>query len=73
LENQELGVTLLSSSEVSDEEKRKHIAKFVQEYLSGKVNFFSEEHHAIFKAWVEVYSQIAKDEVKTRVKKIGDV
>jgi hypothetical protein len=70
IENQELGVTLLRSDEVTKEQKRKYINDFIQEYTEGKINFFNEEHKNIFKAWVELYSQFIKDDVMNRVNKI---
>jgi len=37
----------------------------------GKINFFSDEHKNIFRAWVELYNETIKDEViKRRIKKI---
>ena len=58
IENQELGVSLLKSDKVSWEEKEKFLDEFIEEYTKGKVNFFSEDHHNIFKAWVELYMSI---------------
>lgn len=70
VENQELGATLLTSPEVSEEEKKKHIDAFIQEYTNGKVDFFSEEHKNLFKIWVDLYSATIVDSVKNRTKKI---
>lgn len=70
VENQELAVTLLGSTEVSSEEKVKHIDNFIKEYTSGKVNFFSEEKAHLFEKWVEVYLPTVKDSIKNRVNKI---
>lgn len=70
LENQELGAALLLSPTVSDEEKKKYIDKFVSDYTSGKVDFFSEDHKNLLKTWIELYSPTIKDDVKNRVKKI---
>lgn len=66
IENQELAVTLLKSTDVTPEEKRRHIDEFIKEYTEGKIDFFSEEHKNIFKAWVELYSAILKDEQKNK-------
>ena len=70
LENQELGLTLLRAPDVSDNEKREYIDKFVKQYLEGKVDFFKEEQKNIFQMWVEIYLSLQEVEVKTRVKKI---
>ena len=40
MENQELGAALLRSPTVTDEEKKKYIDKFVEDYQEGKVDFF---------------------------------
>lgn len=70
-ENQELGLTMLSSDQVSDEEKRELIDRFIKDYQSGVVNFFDEEHKRVFHAWVEIYLALQVDEVKKRrVKRI---
>lgn len=70
LENQELGLTLLRAPDVSDNEKREYIDKFVKQYLEGKVDFFKEEQKNIFQMWVEIYLSMQEVEVKTRVRKI---
>lgn len=70
IENQELAVNLLRSPEVSQEEKQKYLDKFVHDYSTGNVNFFSEEQKNIFKVWVELYAATIKDQVKNRVKRI---
>ena len=70
IENQELGVTLLGSQEVSEEDKKKYIDAFIQEYTSGKVNFFSEEKEKLFEKWVEIYLPTVKGDIKNRVNKI---
>lgn len=70
IENQALAVTLLSSSEVSNEEKEKYIDEFVREYTEGKVDFFSEERKDLFRVWVELYSKRIRNDVKNRVRKI---
>lgn len=70
IENQELGITLLSSPDVSDEEKRKHIEKYIKEYQNGTVDFFTEEQTNIFKGWVDIYLSNVKGELKNRIKKI---
>jgi hypothetical protein len=70
VENQELGLNLLRSDKVSDEEKRRHIDKFIQDYSSGKVDFFSEEQRNIFAAWTEIYLKTVKYDIKNRVKRI---
>lgn len=69
LENMELGTTLLRSPEVSDEEKKKYIDKFVEEYLHGEGDFFSEEKKNLLKNWVELYLPTIKGDIKKRVKK----
>jgi hypothetical protein len=70
IENQELAVTILSSDEVDKETKRKHIDKFVKDYIEGRVNFHSEEQKHIFGGWVKIYQETIKGEVKKRVKGI---
>jgi hypothetical protein len=65
-----LGLTLLRAPDVSDNEKREHIDKFVKQYLEGNVDFFKEEQRNIFQMWVEIYLSLQEVEVKTRVKKI---
>lgn len=58
IENQELGVTLLSSPEVSEEDKRRYIEAFIDSYGSGDVNWFSEEQRHLFEKWVELYTDV---------------
>jgi len=68
LENEELGTTLLRSTEVSDEQKRKYIDKFVEDYISGKSSFKDKEN--LLQNWAELYLPTVKDAIKKRVKKI---
>lgn len=70
VENQNLGVTMLSADSVTEEEKRGHLNKFIEEYTSGKVNFFDEEHKSLFDNWVSVYIKMQPEEVSNRVKRI---
>lgn len=70
VENQELALNLLTTDRLTDVEKRKHIDKFIEDYTSGRVNFFTEEQQNVFKGWVEIYKKTIKDEVKNRIKKI---
>jgi hypothetical protein len=58
IENQELGVSLLMSDDVNIQDKKEFLDKFVDDYTRGKIDFFSEDHHNIFKAWVELYMSI---------------
>ncbi len=62
IENQELGVSLLMSDDVSIQDKKQFLDKFVDDYTRGKIDFFSEDHHNIFKAWVELYMSIKEKE-----------
>lgn len=61
IENQELAVSLLSSEEVSEEEKAKYIDTFIQNYLQGKEDFFEEDHKHLFEKWVELYLSTQKN------------
>jgi hypothetical protein len=70
LENQELGVTLLSSPDVKDEDKRVYIDKFIEQYTSGEIKFLDNDHKHLFKMWVDLYLPTIKDRIKDRVKKI---
>ncbi len=70
LENQELGTALLMSPDVSDEEKKKYIDKFVEEYMSPDNDFYSDEKKNLFKNWVDLYLPTIKEDIKNRVKKI---
>lgn len=70
IENQELATALMRSPDMPDEEKKKHIDKFLSDYNSGKIDFFSEERKNLFESWVELYSQFTKDYVINRVKRI---
>ena len=70
MENQELGTVLLNSDELSKEDKKSYIDKFIKDYTENKVNFFKEEHKNLFKSWVELYNSIVEEEIKSRVKKI---
>lgn len=69
-ENQELAISLLASDSLTDEEKRKHIDKFINSYLRGEVNWDVPEQKHIFDGWVEIYLRCQRMEVKNRVKKI---
>jgi hypothetical protein len=62
IENQELGVSLLMSDDVNIQDKKEFLDKFVDDYTRGKIDFFSEDHHNIFKAWVELYMSIKEKE-----------
>jgi hypothetical protein len=70
IENQELGLTLLRSPEITEEEKRTHIDSFVKSYLEGNIDFNKEEQRNILQMWVEIYLSMQEGEVKNRVKKI---
>lgn len=70
IENQELGLGMLASDKLTDQERRQHIDKFIEDYLSNKVDFTTELQRNVFKAWVEIYNKTLKDEVKNRVTKI---
>ncbi len=70
MENQELGATLMTSTDLSKEDKKSHIDKFIKDYTDGKVNFFKEEHKNLFKLWVDLYNTTVKEVIKERVKKI---
>lgn len=60
MENQELALTVLRSSEVNEEEKQRYIDDFIRQYTEGDVNFFSEDHKDLFKNWVELYTTTLK-------------
>lgn len=60
LENMELATTLLRSPEVSDEEKKKFVDKFIEDYLCGEGDILSDEHRNLFKNWVELYLETKK-------------
>lgn len=70
LENMELGVTILNSEKASKEQQRVYIDKFVEDYTTGKVDFFSEEQKTMFENWIKLYKQFEKEDVINRVKKI---
>lgn len=70
IENQELGAVLLSAPGVTDEERKIYIDKFVEDYQSGKIDFFTEENKNLLRDWVELYLPTVKEDVKNRVKKI---
>jgi hypothetical protein len=70
VENKELGVSLLRSDEVSDEEKRKYIDGFIQDYIAGKIDSEDPEVQNLFKGWVEIYLAGIKNEVRNRIQKI---
>lgn len=70
IDNQSLGVTLMRSDRMTDEDRKKHIDKFVEDYNSGKINYLDEERKDLLTAWIELYQTTVKDAVKNRVKKI---
>lgn len=70
IENQELGVTLLGTDQISEEEKRAHVDKFVKDYMENKIDFTDEDHKHIFKAWVEIYRASIKMDIQNRVRRI---
>ena len=70
IENQELAVTLLSTPDVTMEQKKRLIDQFIADYNNGKVNFFDEEHKYLFQQWIQIYSSTVIDSIKNRVKKI---
>lgn len=70
LENNELGVTLLRSDQVSDEEKQVFIDGFVEEYKKNYHLFLTEEKKNLFDCWSELYKASVKGNIKNRVKKI---
>lgn len=67
IENQELGVTLLSSPEVPEEDKRRYIEAFIESYTSGDINWFSEEQKHLFEKWVELYLPTVKDDINNKI------
>jgi hypothetical protein len=70
IENQELALNILTSDQIDDETKRKHIEKFIDDFINGKVDFFTDERRNVFKGWAEIYQRTIKGEVKNRVKRI---
>lgn len=60
----------MRSPNMTDEEKKKHVDEFIIAYVSGEIDFFSDERKALFQAWIELYSASVKQDVKNRVKKI---
>jgi hypothetical protein len=70
IENEELALTLLGSDQVTKEEKRKAIDKYIKSLVNGDKTLLDAEHQSIFKKLIKIYATMQEGEVKNRVKKI---
>lgn len=71
IENQELATTLMTSPEMPQEEKKRHIEKFKEDYTSGKIDFDDEEKKNLINTWIELYQSVEHELIKeNRVKRI---
>lgn len=70
IENQELATTFLQSPEVSYEDKKGFIERFIEEYKKNAPEFWTDEKKALFQNWVNLYLEYEKKEIKNRINKI---
>lgn len=70
LENKVLGTSLLGSPEISSEERRKHIARFIADYKKDPLSFMTDDNKHLYKNWVELLLSEEDKYIKERVKDI---
>ena len=70
MESEELGVVLMTSPDMPQEEVIKHIDKFIKDYNKQPLKYLDYDNRTLFEKWVELYQLYVKSHVKNRVKKI---
>lgn len=70
LENRVLGTSLLCSPEISSEERRNYISKFISDYKSDPLSFMTDDNKHLYKNWVELLLAEEDNYIKERVKEI---
>lgn len=69
INNKELGVTLMNSSELSDEKREEYVDNWVKDYLNDPSKYWSEENKNLVAIWLELYRN-RKDKLKGRIVKL---
>lgn len=70
LDNEELGVTLLAAPNISPEERKRRVDKFIDDFEKDPTRFIKPENHSLLTAWLELYREQEEKDIKERVRKI---